>query len=253
MLKPKTHPQSALQKVFSGPPAGMDRLEIVGRHTLKDEVYARIRDALMSGEFAPGERLTVRRMADLTRTSVTPVREAFRRLTSEGALEPMTSGATRVPTIDAAEFEEITAVRLTLEGMASRLAAERISVEELEIVQLAHSRVLASIEKEDSHAEARANEAFHFAVYRAAKSNTLLRMIQGLWLRIGPVLISLYTQLNAAQPRRPSIKFHAQLIDALRAGDAAAAERALREDVGSAAALYVAQLRKKRPKAVRPR
>lgn len=200
----------------------------------------------MSGEFSPGERLTVRQVAELTRTSVMPVREAFRRLTSEGALEPMASGATRVPTIDAAEFEEITAARLSVEGLAARLAAQRISAEELEDLEAANAKVVAAVKKKDVHAEARANETFHFTVYRAARSSILLRIIEGLWLRIGPVLISLLQDLNVDRPasRLAGTKYHSRLIAALRAGDAVEAERALQGDLGSAAEFYISYLKK---------
>jgi DNA-binding GntR family transcriptional regulator len=198
----------------------------------------------MSGEFAPGERLTVRQVAALTQTSVMPVREAFRRLTSEGALEPMSSGATRVPKIDADEFEEITNLRLSVEGLAARLAATRISAEELDELEAANARILAAAKRRDGHAEARANEAFHFIIYRAARSRILLQIIEGLWLRIGPVLITLFDDLNATQPGRlAGTKYHARLIAALRGGDTAGAESALQDDLGHAAKYHVRRLK----------
>lgn len=217
------------------------------RHTLKDEVYARVSDALMSGEFAPGTRLTVRQVAALTQTSVMPVREAFRRLTSEGALEPLSSGATRVPMIDAVEFAEITTLRMNVEGLAVRLAAVRMSVEEIDELEAANARVVAAVKRKDGHAEARANEAFHFIIYRAARSKILLRIIEALWLRIGPVLISLFDDLNAFQPnaRLANTKHHSRLIAALRVGNAEKAERALQDDLGIAAEFYISQLKKR--------
>lgn len=216
-----------------------------GRHTLKDEVYDRIRDALMGGEFAPGDRLTVREVSELTQTSAMPVREAFRRLTSEGALEPMASGATRVPAIDAEEFEEITAVRLSVEGLAARLAAKRITADEIEELRMAHDRVVAAARKRDARAEAQANEVFHFTVYRAARSATLLRVIEGLWLRIGPVLNTLLDGLNVERPttRLVNLQFHTRLIAALSSGDARSAEQAIVDDIGSAAEFYLPRLK----------
>lgn len=221
------------------------RLPVV-RHTLKDEVYQRIRDALMAGEFAPGDRLTVREVAELTETSAMPVREAFRRLTTEGALEPMASGATRVPSVDATEFEEITAVRLSVEGLAARLAAKRITAEELEELEAAHARVVAAVKKKDVRAEAQANESFHFTIYRAARSATLLRIIEGLWLRIGPVLIFLLDGLNAEQQpasRLANLQFHTKVMTALRTGNAAAAEQAIIKDIDGAAESYLPRLK----------
>lgn len=214
------------------------------RHTLKDEVYARICDALMTGEFTPGERLTVRQVADLTRTSVMPVREAFRRLTSEGALEPMPSGATRVPTVGLAEFREITTVRLEVEGLAARLAASQITADAIDTLVSLNQRVVDAVERRDVRAETRANEAFHFTVYRASGSPTLVRIIEGLWLRIGPVLVSMMDGFNSDRPslRTDGLRHHFELVDALRQGDAEASEVALRRDLGTAADFYVGLL-----------
>src|SRR5882672_6640432 len=92
----------------------------VTRSTLQDGVYTFIREALMSGEFVPGTRLTAREIAERTGTSVMPVREAFRRLMSEGALEPLSTGATRVPVLDLLKLQDITEIRLTVEGLAAR-------------------------------------------------------------------------------------------------------------------------------------
>lgn len=219
----------------------------LARHTLKDEVYTRLCEALMSGEFAPGERLTVRHVAELTRTSIMPVREAFRRLASEGALELTLSGATQVPVIDAAEFEEISALRLRVEGLAVRLAAERISSGEIAEIEATDAVVVAAVKSKDARAEARANEAFHFTIYRAARSQILLRTIQPLWLRVGPVLAVLLNDINVSQPktRLADMKYHSQLIAALRAGDAEKAEHALQADLGKAAEFYLARLKKR--------
>src|SRR5579864_1017285 len=81
------------------PTASLPAIPLVrlSRRTLQDNVYEYVRESLMGGQYAPGDRLTAREVASALGTSVMPVREAFRRLTSEGALEPQSTGATRVP------------------------------------------------------------------------------------------------------------------------------------------------------------
>src|SRR6185437_15138287 len=97
------------------------------RRTLQHNVYDYLRDSLATGELGPGERLTIRGVAERIGTSIMPVREAFRRLTSEGALEPLSSGATRVPVLDFKKLQDLFEIRLSVEGLAARLAANRIT------------------------------------------------------------------------------------------------------------------------------
>ncbi|HWG71515.1 MAG TPA: GntR family transcriptional regulator [Steroidobacteraceae bacterium] len=217
------------------------------RYTLKDEVYAQICEALMSGEFLPGERLTVRRVAELTKTSVMPVREAFRRLASEGALEPNSSGWTQVPVIDSARLQEIVMLRCHLEGLAARLAARHITASEIAELESANTQMLDAIRRRDARAEARANEQFHFGIYGAARSPELLRIIESIWLRVGPVLISLHSGYNesAAAARRRNTAHHAALIEALRNRNAKKAEVILRQDLEDAADFYLSRAKKR--------
>jgi DNA-binding GntR family transcriptional regulator len=84
------------------------------RRTLQDNVYDYLREGLMAGEFAPGERLTVRGIAGTIGVSVMPVREAFRHLTSEGALQPLSTGAIRVPVFDLPKLQDIIEIRLNV-------------------------------------------------------------------------------------------------------------------------------------------
>jgi DNA-binding GntR family transcriptional regulator len=126
----------------------------------------------MAGQFTPGERLTVRGVASATGTSVMPVREAFRRLTSEGALEPLASGAIRVPTFDLRRLQDLTEIRLTVEGLAARLAAQRIRGAEFQALERCNEEVQRALDRRDIAAEAKANEHFHFCIYRAAPSRS---------------------------------------------------------------------------------
>src|ERR1700678_2282994 len=112
----------------------------------------------MTGELGPGGRLTVRGIPAAIGTSVMPVREAFRRLTSEGALEPLSTGATRVPVFDLVKLQDLTEIRLTVEGLAARRAASRMTAEEFSALEQCDREVKRSIETGSVAAEAKANE-----------------------------------------------------------------------------------------------
>jgi DNA-binding GntR family transcriptional regulator len=212
---------------------------------LQDNVYEYLQDALMAGEFAPGERLTVRGIATAIGTSVMPVREAFRRLTSEGGLEPLSTGATRVPVFDLSKLQDLTEIRLKVEGLAAWRAAHRITPEELATLEHLNAEVLKAAAEDNPTAEARANERFHFCVYRAAQSTELLRIIEHLWLQIGPYLAWLLKQGRWPKSVRGARGFrhHKDILLALRRRDPDQAEAAIRADLMTGAELLLDQAR----------
>ena len=215
------------------------------RRTLQHNVYDFLREGLMSGEFAPGERLTVRGVAEKIGTSVMPVREALKRLTSEGALEPMSTGATRVPVLDEEKLRELLEIRLMVEGLATRRAASRISDQEYEAIHSANAEVLRAARAGDVTAEVRANERFHFCIYRAARSEELLRIIEHLWLKMGPYLLWLLREGRwpSHSRGRAAFRYHEQVLHAIRRRDGVRAEAALRADLSNAAKVLMEQVR----------
>jgi DNA-binding GntR family transcriptional regulator len=213
------------------------------RRKLQDNVYDYLREGLMTGRFGPGEHLTVRGVAAETGTSVMPVREAFRRMTTEGALEPLSTGATRVPVFDLLKLQDLTEIRLNVEGLAARRAATRMTPMELVELDRCNADVRLAVESGDTEAEAKANEQFHFCIYRSARSAELLRIIEHLWLQIGPYLCWLLKQgrwpKNIGGSR--AFRHHKDIVQALRRHDAERAEAAMRADLIVAAAVLLEQ------------
>jgi DNA-binding GntR family transcriptional regulator len=211
------------------------------RRTLQHNVYDYLCEALMSGEYAPGERLTVRGVAAAAGTSVMPVREAFRRLTSEGAFEPLSTGATRVPMFDLPKLQDLIEIRLTVEGLAARRAAERLPAEEYRLLEQLNHVILKAAADGDRAGAARANERFHFGIYRAAQSAELLRIIEHLWLQVGPYLAWLLKQRGPWARRLEgarAFRHHKDILDALRRHDAQRAEVAMRADLMISAEIF---------------
>jgi DNA-binding GntR family transcriptional regulator len=218
---------------------------ILTRQTLQDGIFLKLREALMSGQFVPGMRLTAREIAESMGTSVMPVREAFRRLTALGALEPLSTGATRVPLMDPGKIADIMEVRMQVEGLAARRAATRITAEQFRILGTANDDMLAAMRRKEPNAEARANEQFHFCIYSAAGSEELLRVIEHLWLRIGPYLFALLEEERKSgdsRTRRPATH-HAAILEAMRLHDPDKAETALRADLMGTASFFAGRPR----------
>jgi len=208
-----------------------------GAGTLADHVYRSLADRLMTGRAAPGDKLSLRAVADTLDVSMMPVRAAVSRLVAEGALDVLPKRAATVPLMCAAQFRDVTRVRIEIEGAAAVMASR--DVDRADLLAIAErERKFRAISRERAPDLARAvaaNQEFHFAVYRAAKSPELLAIIERLWLRVGPIL---NFDLRGSPDRirtGDAVKCHQALVSALRDGDAEAARAAVADDIRGAA------------------
>lgn len=209
----------------------------VSRETLRTRVYDSLCDALMMGRFEPGQSLTVRGLAEAFGVSPTPVREALQRLAAAGALAAEPNRFYRVPVITPETVQDLRKVRAALEGMAAEEAARTIQRSGLQKLERANAKMLKAIERQDSKAYLAANEQFHFTIYRAAGSDTLLQIIHGLWLRIGPSLNLLFRDITLVQALDDN---HKAALDALVNHDGPKAREAIVADIMEAGA-FIAQ------------
>lgn len=214
----------------------------VARVTLSEHVYQDLRELVLAGQVAPGEKFTLRGLAAAIGVSSMPIREAVGRLAAEGALEVLPNRAIRVPLMTRARFVELRTIRAELEGLAAEIATERATDAEIAEIAGHHDLFTAeSAKPEPSGALAiKTNKDFHFALYRAARMPRLMQIIENLWLQVGPVL---NLDLRASGRRLHEVeahKHHERLVAALRRRDGAAARAALRADIESAAAFILA-------------
>ena len=200
-------------------------------------VHAQLRELLIAGMLEPGQKVSLRTVAAMLGVSVQPVREAVSRLVADRALVVLPNRAVRVPLLTLAQFRELTAIRLIVEGYAAEQAARHRSKTQLAAIR----RHNAAFRRERSKARPDAgraiahNQALHFTVYRAAGIAELLPIIEGLWLRIGPVLNFDMRGERAGTRMGKSERCHARLVAAIERGDAAAARKALASDIAGAA------------------
>lgn len=191
------------------------------RPTLGSRVHDDLRDLLISGQLSPGEKLSLRTVAVRLGVSMQPVRQAVDRLVADGALEVLPNRAIRVPVMTVGRFDEITAVRIAIEGFAAERAASQRTAGDLQAIRRADQafRRQCRAATPDLAAAIRANRDLHFAVYRAAGLPTLLAIVEGLWLCIGPVL-NLDIRSSPARLRIGAAEAaHARVVAALAAKD----------------------------------
>lgn len=209
-----------------GTTAQLEGLPNIDKRTLDERVYDQLRDAIMGAAFRPGDVVTLRGLAKAFGTSLMPVRNAVNRLTVENALIALPNRSISLPRLTVTEFEEMTDIRVSLESLATRHAALLISSEQIDHIEALNEKMVEA-EPADYF---RLNRAFHFSIYAAADRPTLFRLIQGAWLRIGPLLNSL-----EAQKTDLSHVKHDWTVSALRRRDPDDAAASIASDLRSAA------------------
>ena len=217
--------------------AALALVEPLDRQTLGERAYVQLAELLISGRLAPGEKLSLRMAADMLGVSIMPVREAVSRLVADKALEVAANRAVRVPVMSAAQFRDLTKVRIAIEGHAAAEAARLRSRDNL--ASIAHAEVAMRAESKKKTPDlARAvelNKTFHFAVYEAAQSPVLVEIIRALWLKAGPV-INLDLRGNPDRlAKGEAVRFHADVRKAIEAGNATAAAAGIAGDIQGAA------------------
>ncbi|MBO1755511.1 GntR family transcriptional regulator [Allobranchiibius sp. CTAmp26] len=193
-----------------------------GRHqSLQEQVLAELRRLIIGGYYSPGERLTEERLAEDFGVSRNPVREALRVAASEGFVRLVARHGAYVESPDASAIEDLFAVRERLEPLAARLAATRISAEDIsELRAMVEEARRASAHEDYAHL-AELNSAFHLRVIKISGNRWLVSMVSSLYWHVQWV----YRQ-GAASRAPHSWSEHAEFVDALESRDADRAEKA---------------------------
>jgi DNA-binding GntR family transcriptional regulator len=208
-------------------------LPALKHNPLREQVYQRLREALMSGRFQPREVITIRSIAEALGTSAMPVREALRRLVTEQALEVLRSRSVAVPSMTRARFEELYRVRVMIEGTATAWAAGRITPDELHALERLSQKIEGHIRSGDVAGYLDSNLRFHFTIYRAARTQVMLPMIESLWLQVGPFFN--HTAKAGVGDYRLAHQHHEEALAGLTARDPEAARAGIEADITAAA------------------
>jgi DNA-binding GntR family transcriptional regulator len=216
---------------MSSPAAARDDHGI-GPVSLQQRVYERLRAGLISGAFAPGEVLSLRRIASAHGVSPMPVREAVKRLISENAIELLPNRTIAIPRLRRRDFIELTRVREMLEGYAAELAAA--TADQAFVLTLARKNIklIQAVVDRDMPLAMRMNEEFHFDLYRASGSLVLVPLIEALWMRIGPVI---HVSIGRPEVTWSASEHHAAM-QALEQKDGPGLRRAVERDIHCTAA-----------------
>ncbi len=192
-----------------------------------DRVYRSLRSRIMHGEIAPGQALTLRGIGKEYGVSMTPAREAARRLVAEGALFLSSSGRVSTPELSNERIEELAALRALIEVELASRALPRAHIALIERLQTINASISDYISNRDAVGYIRSNLEFHRTLYLRAQAPAMLAMAETVWLQLGPTMRALYGRLRRTDPPH----FHKLMIAALKAGDEPGLRLAVRSDV----------------------
>jgi DNA-binding GntR family transcriptional regulator len=211
------------------------------RHrTMAEAALERLRESIIMGELTPGTPLRLEDLARSLGMSISPIREAVRQLEALGLAEHVPHHGAKVMGLDVEELRELFSIRLALEGMAVRRAAELFEAADEEKARAALEEYDAARHRGDTRAAVRAHGTFHFTLYEAARSNWLVRLIRPAWdscERYRPVLLAEGT----VQDRHEELDVELLAACAAHAADRAAA--ALHDHLELASAIYAVELK----------
>ena len=197
------------------------------KRPIHQHVYERLRNMILFGDLAPGQGVTIQGLTTALDAGMTPVREALRRLISEGALTHLGNRRVTVPELSHAGLDELGFMRETLEPELTRRAAERMTEQHLNALKDCDNTLNQAIDRGDIGGYLTQNYRFHAMIYALADAPIMATTVDQLWLRFGPslrVVCGRYGTSNLPDK-------HAELLAAFADGNAQLAGEVMAGDV----------------------
>lgn len=190
---------------------------------LREVVCETLRDAIRKGILKPGERLMEIQLAEELGVSRTPVREAIRKLELEGYVIMMPRRGTYVANLSIRDVNEVFEIRTSLDSLASGLAAERITDEELERLQRLLVLIGEYIESNDMDKIVETDTEFHDLLYQASRNSRLVGIIFNLREQLTRFRA---TSMSFPGRLRATLDEHRHIVEAIAQGDVKEAQQA---------------------------
>ncbi|MFK4752097.1 MULTISPECIES: GntR family transcriptional regulator [Oceanospirillaceae] len=199
--------------------------------TLADKVFAELTTAIVRGELKPGARVSEQMLVEKYGGSRAPMREAIQKLEARRLVVRIPHAGARVVSLSLSELRDIYEVRVELESMACRLAAERMTDDEIAELQTLLDEHAASIEAEQgqSYYQKAGDLDLHYRLIRGSKNERLHQMLCGELYH----LVRMYRYQTSTSTKRPlqALQEHQRIVEAIAARDAELAELLMRRHI----------------------
>ena len=207
---------------------------------MRDVAYDILRQAIISNKLAPGVRLLEEHLARELNVSRTPLREALKVLENEGFVQRLLSGGYQVASLSDKELDNLYSIRLALEGLAARQAAERVTQETLDMIEEWNDQMKSYWLKQRNEEALQAGRSFHAEIYRASQNENLAILLQ----RLGDQ-IARYRYYSIIHRVPEAHEDHSAILAALRAHDPDRAEALSRAHVEVEHRLVLSKMRER--------
>lgn len=206
---------------------------------LRDVVFKTLRQAILTGELKPGERLMEIHLANRLGVSRTPIREAIRMLELEGLVTMIPRKGAEVSRISKQDISDVLEVRASLDALAVRLCCERITEEEIQKLEEAVKSFSEAVDSGDLTAVAQADVDYHDIIVNASKNKRLIQMVFNLAERVYRYRLE---YIKDKSSHENLIKEHQEILDFIKKKDAANAEKAIIKHVQNQERAIISQL-----------
>lgn len=198
------------------------KLKLDNYKPLREVVFESVRGAIISGMLKPGERLMEVQLAEKLGVSRTPIREAIRKLELEGLVIMIPRKGAYVADLSIKDITDVLEIRATLEGLASGLAALRITDEEIEQLNLNAIQFSDAIEADDFEGIVHADMEFHDNIFKATRNEKLLQINNNLREQVQRFRIM---YINKSNKSKDLAKDHFEIAEAISKRNIAKAEK----------------------------
>lgn len=195
--------------------------------TTQEHTYQHLRYALMVGGIEPGVSLTIRGLASVMDVSPTPVREALRRLSAEGALQVLDNRRVVCPQMNLQRFDELIKLRIVMECHAAESVLPYVNEVQIDELERLDKQMDMKISKNDHESIVVHNLKFHSMLYKLNPNQVVMPMIESAWLQLGPYSRAASSELD----KHYLVDHHKEAIEALRKRSASDLKKAIEADV----------------------
>ena len=201
---------------------GMKTDDSIKNETKAEQIHRRIKQSILNGDIAPGEKLVISQLAERYKTSIIPVREALGRLEVENLITVVPHTGAYAREIDLNALREIYPLRGVLEGYAVRLASGHLTEADFASLKTTIEQMDDSIAAKDFALMGELNTEFHMIIYRASGNQTLIHLIEDFLQKT--FLARLVFRFKPYRALESNCE-HRQIVEAMESGITATAER----------------------------
>ncbi len=213
-----------------------------GYKTKVDIIYEILMKKISGGEYQDGDRVVISQISKENGVSDIPVREAIRRLESEGYITVTPNQGAVVRCFSKERLSEIFQIKAVLEGYAARLSVDYITPADIEELKLRNNELRLALKRNDMKAYSRLNVEFHLRIYRDLPQRELYGMIQDLWKKY-----SITKTVFSVAPTRmeKSIDEHEEILRLIEEKDYDQVERLMRAHKMQAGFALIQEIRQR--------